>query len=549
MQIHRQFEQPQDTQSTLWASRSMLFVYGPPGSGKSTVGRLLAEALGLPFWDVDAEIESLSGMSIAEIFAQEQEHGFRRREKAVLSRLLSQEKGVFALGGGALLDMESRAQVEAAGPVVFLAAPVDTLVERLGIKADQRPLLANPQVESTGAGSMGLRARLVGLLAGRAGHYASFPLAVETAGQSSEEVAWQAQVLLGAFRVSGMGPGYDVRVQSAGLDQLGAALQLRGIRGPLALVSDANVGAIYGSRAMHALRSSGYAVQSITIPAGESHKNLQSLTHLWEAFLAAGIERGSTVLALGGGVVGDLSGFAAATFLRGVRWVAVPTSLLSMVDASLGGKTGVDLPQGKNLVGAFHPPALVLADPTTLFTLPEGELRSGMAEVVKHGLIDDPALFDLCAQGWGGFQHDWGEIVRRAMAVKVRVIRSDPYEQGWRAALNLGHTVGHAVELASGFRLRHGEAVAIGLVVEARLAERLGLAEPGLSEQIAAVLSRLGLPAKVPPRLSREVILHAMGVDKKRAGGQVRFSLPVKIGETRLGVAIEDLDSIFDVIN
>jgi 3-dehydroquinate synthetase len=209
-----------------------------------------------------------------------------------------------------------------------------------------------------------------------------------------------------------------------------------------------------------------------------------------------------------------------------------------MVDASLGGKTGIDLPEGKNLAGAFHPPALVLADPMVLESLPAAELRSGMAEVVKHGLIGDPRLFEMCKMGMPGSRDEWDELVRRAAAVKLRVIEADPYEHGRRAALNLGHTIGHGLEAASGYALRHGEAVAIGLVLEARLAERLGLAKAGLAEEVAGVLSLLGLPTRVPPGLDRDAVLRAMGLDKKRAGGVVRFSLPARVGEVRTGVEV-----------
>jgi len=247
------------------------------------------------------------------------------------------------------------------------------------------------------------------------------------------------------------------------------------------------------------------------------------------------------VLALGGGVVGDLTGFAAATWLRGVRWVGLPTTLLAMADSSLGGKTGADLPQGKNLIGAFHPPALVLADTETLATLPDEEFRAGLAEVVKHGLLADPELFDLCAEGFDQLRADVaGEFVSRAMSVKIRTIQQDPYEKGIRAALNLGHTIGHGIEKASGFALRHGEAVAIGMVAEARVAERMGLAHKGLAELIVDVLKGIGLPTEIPANLDRRRVLEAIQLDKKRAGGVVRFALPIRIGEVRTGVAVEE---------
>jgi 3-dehydroquinate synthase len=265
---------------------------------------------------------------------------------------------------------------------------------------------------------------------------------------------------------------------------------------------------------------------------------------MWEQFLAAGLERRSTVLALGGGVVGDLAGFAAATYMRGVPWVNVPASLLAMADASLGGKTGADLPQGKNLVGAFHAPQMVLTDPSTLKTLPRAELRSGMAEVIKAGVIGDPALFDACAHGWEMIEADWDEIIRMAMAVKIQVIEADPYEGGLRAALNLGHTVGHAVEVVSNYQLRHGESVAIGMVAEARLAEQIGIAQLGLADAIKDACLRLDLPVEIPADLPVEEILDAMQVDKKRSGSKLKFALPVRIGEVIPGVEVSDIESL-----
>jgi len=336
-----------------------------------------------------------------------------------------------------------------------------------------------------------------------------------------------------------------VVVQPGGLDSLGDLLRQRRLAGPVVVVSDQNVAALYAGRVEKALQSRRYAVSLALIEAGEDHKTMQTISSLWEAFMAAGVERSSTIVALGGGVVSDQAGFAAATYLRGVRWVAAPTTLLGMVDASLGGKTGVDLPQGKNLVGAFHAPALVLADPQTLATLPVAELRSGMAETVKHGLLADPHLLACCAglkklDDPQELETRMPEIVRRGMAVKIQVIESDPFEQNQRAALNLGHTIGHAIELASGFRLRHGEAVAIGMVVEARLAEEMGLADAGLSETIAGLLAGLGLPTAIPTDLETDKILRAMELDKKRAGSKVRFALPVRVGEVKLDVEVDD---------
>jgi 3-dehydroquinate synthetase len=243
-------------------------------------------------------------------------------------------------------------------------------------------------------------------------------------------------------------------------------------------------------------------------------------------------------------VTGDLSGFAASTFLRGIPWVGVPTSVLAMVDSSIGGKTGCDLPEGKNLIGAFHFPGMVLSDLDTLATLPDEEVRSGLGEVVKHGVVGDRILFQLCGRGFDAVKVSLSEIIRRAMAVKIKIIEADPLERGLRATLNFGHTIGHALETASNYRLRHGEAVAIGMVAEARLAERLELADSGLSEEIEVTLNGLGLPVRIPSDLNRSDVRRAISFDKKKDKGIVRFALPVSIGEIRYGVDVKDLKMI-----
>ena len=513
-----------------------IFIYGPPGSGKSAAGRHLASALGLPFYDLDEEIEARSRATIPELFQREGEAGFRRRERRVLAKFLV-GAGVVALGGGALLNPSNRSDVEAAGRVICLSAAVDDLVERLLADVEERPLLAGD-----------LHSRLAELLEHRAAHYKSFALQVETSGLSPDATAWEAQVRLGMFHVRGMGSGYDVRVLPGGLEQIGEMLAQRRLKAPVALVADEHVAPLYGEKVLRSLQAAGLESRLALIPAGEQHKSLQTVDALWEAFLDGGLERGSTVLALGGGVTGDLAGFAAATYLRGVAWVAAPTSLLAMVDASLGGKTGADLPRGKNLVGAFHPPRLVLADPSALASLPEAELRSGLAEVVKAGVIGDEALFRLCASGWQAVMGALDRVVQRSMAVKVRLIQEDPYEKGQRAALNLGHTIGHALEAGSGYKLRHGEAVSIGMVAAARMSERLGIAQPGLAEEIAAALQGLGLPVAAPPAMDWETILQGMRVDKKRSGGALRFALPVHIGKVQVGIEVPDVDLIRSVL-
>ena len=518
----------------------IIFMYGPPGSGKTTAGRSLAQALDLAFIDLDHEITTQAGRSIPEIFEREGEIGFRLRESAALQEVCERGSAVVALGGGALLDPANRALAESTGSVVCLAASRAALQERLHKVEAIRPLLGKPSEVDH---------KLEGLLAARAEHYASFPLQVDTQALIPEQSAWQIQVELGLFRISGMGKPYDVRVWAGGLDQLGGLMKDRRLAGPLALVTDENVASLYLRRVTHSLTAAGYTVTPVILPSGEASKSLASASRLWEEFLKAGLERGSTAVALGGGMISDLVGFAAAVYLRGMPWVAVPTSLLAMIDACLGGKTAIDLPQGKNLVGAFHSPALIVADPDAIRSLPPVEMRNGLAEVLKHGLLRDPGLFAQCARGFDALQGaDWTALVRRALAVKVHYVQVDPYEQGERAALNLGHTIGHAIEQASHFQLRHGEAVAIGMLAAARLSQRAGLAQPELVEQVAAALDALGLPKSMPPMLDLEEVLERVQLDKKKLGGQVRFVLPLKVGEVRYGMPVDlDVQTLRDV--
>lgn len=301
------------------------------------------------------------------------------------------------------------------------------------------------------------------------------------------------------------------------------------------MITDSNVGALYATRALAGFPAGSAEV--FTVPAGEIHKTRETWALLTDELVARGFGRDTTIVALGGGVVGDIAGFVAATFLRGVPVVQVPTTLLAMVDASVGGKTGVDTPAGKNLVGAFHPPSLVVADPQTLATLPVTQLRTGIAEAIKHGVIADLGYFGsvvgelpmLLGPG-GGASDSLSRVVVRSIEIKAEIVLSDERERGRRKVLNFGHTIAHAVESLSGYEIGHGEAVAVGMVLESIVAERAGIADAGTSETIRSALKAAGLPVDRPTTISGEEIMVAVRTDKKVRRGQVEYALPLRVG-------------------
>ncbi len=335
---------------------------------------------------------------------------------------------------------------------------------------------------------------------------------------------------------------YPILVGAGLLRELPEQLAALGLRGRLWLISDSAVFPHYGAQIEGSLRASGYAIGSHVVPSGEASKDLATVAGCYDWMIGGNVERRDAVLALGGGVVGDLAGFVAATVLRGVAFVQLPTTLLAMVDSALGGKTGVNHPLGKNLIGAFHQPRLVLSDTDTLATLPPRELRAGWAEVIKHGVIRDAGLFDELEAAVGGVAADDGAsipklpppnppVIRRAAKVKVDVVNIDERETGERMLLNYGHTLGHAVEAAGGYgALLHGEAVAIGMDLAAQIAERMGMWSAGDVLRQRALLAAYGLPTALPPEMDPEDLLERTLRDKKVRAGRVRWILPTSIG-------------------
>lgn len=323
---------------------------------------------------------------------------------------------------------------------------------------------------------------------------------------------------------------YSVYIELGVLRQLGEFYSAYRLGSRAVIITDRTVAQLYGEQTEQSLRRSGVETLLLSVPPGEEHKNLQTAEWLYTRLLEAGVDRHATILALGGGVIGDVAGFVASTFLRGVEYVQIPTTLLAQVDSSVGGKTGVNHPLGKNLIGTFYQPRCVLIDPMVLKTLPEREVWSGLAEVIKYGLIRDPALFEVLAAHGEDFAHHpegLAEVIARCCAIKAEIVSADERERGQRKLLNFGHTVGHALEAASGYELRHGEAIAWGMLAEARLSHRkTGLRE---LERIEKLLARFPKPSL--SNMNAETVLELVRRDKKSRDGHVQFVLLRALGD------------------
>jgi shikimate kinase / 3-dehydroquinate synthase len=451
------------------------------GAGKTTTGSRVAERLGRPFVDLDAEIERRTRTTIAETFEEQGEAAFRAIEEHVAADVLARaEPHVLALGGGAVLSHATRVALSERAFTILLDVEPDVAWERA--RGAGRPLAAN-------------ETRFHTLYAERSALYEE---AADARARDDDAIVLAAA---------------GVYVHVGILELLGEHVPGDG---SIELVTDTHVAGIHGMEAQLAL--GGRRIQVHEVPVGEAAKTSMQLERLWRAF---GAGRDGIVVALGGGCTTDLAGFAAATWKRGVRWVAVPTTLVGQVDAAIGGKTAIDIPGGKNLVGAFHWPARVVSDPALLETLPEPERRNGLAEVVKTGLLAGEPLWELTEP----------EQVRRCAAYKAAVCLADPHERGARAQLNLGHTFAHALEAAAGYGLPHGEAVALGLVAALRLSGNAAAVD---------VVERVLEPR--PVRVDRERAWAALARDKKAVGGVPKLVLLEEPGRPRWGVELPEGD-------
>ncbi|MCX5113619.1 3-dehydroquinate synthase [Streptomyces sp. NBC_00378] len=518
-------------------SGPLIVLVGPMGVGKSTVGELLADRLGTGYRDTDADVVATAGKPIPEIFYDEGEEHFRELERRAVHTAVAEHTGVLSLGGGAVLDATTR-ELLAGRPVVYLSMEVEEAVKRVGLNT-ARPLLAvNP------------RRQWRELMDARRHLYTEVArVTVATDERTPEEVA---QAVLDALELpertdDPVAPGREntrmteqglIRIPiagSAGTDPyevlvgrqlLGELPHLIGDRAKRVAVLHPEALAETGEAVRQDLAAQGYEAIAIQLPNAEEAKTAEVAAYCWKALGQTGFTRTDVIVGVGGGATTDVAGFVAATWLRGVRWIAVPTTVLAMVDAAVGGKTGINTAEGKNLVGAFHPPAGVLCDLAALDSLPVNDYVSGMAEVIKAGFIADPAILDLVEADPEGARRPTGphtaELIERAIRVKAEVVSSDLKESGLREILNYGHTLAHAIEKNERYKWRHGAAVSVGMVFAAELGRLAGRLDDATADRHRAVLESVGLPLTYRgdqwPKL-----LENMKVDKKSRGDLLRF--------------------------
>ncbi|MBK7491304.1 MAG: 3-dehydroquinate synthase [Nitrosomonas sp.] len=522
-----------------------IILVGMMGAGKTTIGKALASSLDKEFVDSDHEIQERTGVKIPVIFEIEGEAGFRKRESEALLELSQKRNIILATGGGAILNPENRQLLKRSGIVIYLRASVNDLYRRTRHDKN-RPLLQ----------TQNLYARLNELYVQRDALYRETAHVIIDSGKQGVRFLVQKlinklisidfntimqgdqnnimQTITVDFTPLAEKRSYPIHIGHGILQHVDLIVSCLPQK-RVAIVSNSTIAPLYLEKLQTALEKQGVRTMPIILPDGETHKNWETLNIIFDALLKNHCERNTTILALGGGVVGDLTGFAAATYLRGVPFIQIPTTLLAQVDSSVGGKTGINHPLGKNMIGAFYQPLMVLADSATLNTLPDRELRAGLAEVIKYGLIRDPAFFDWLEQNMHRLLArdpvTLNEAIQRSCENKAEIVAADEKEKGIRALLNLGHTFGHAIENGMGYGVwLHGEAVAAGTVMAAELSRRMKLIGEADVQRIRKIFIQAGLPV-VAPEMPAEKYLELMLLDKKVESGKTRFIVLNRIGE------------------
>ena len=515
-------------------NESKVILTGFMGTGKTTVGRLLAEHLNYRFIDTDELIETRHNRSISDIFQELGEEAFRKMERSMVKELANLDRVVISTGGRLMLDPENALALSHNSRVLCLVATPDEILNR--VKSDsthKRPLLEVPDPKE----------RIVGLLQERRDDYLRFPQ-VLTDERKPTDIAKSLVEFVNTNPKSLVieNPQEDYEyIVGAGL--LPFLRQLTGVQGEVVIITDQDVRRLYGP-------SCASIGNILEIPSRPRYKSIATVQSLYSQLLDQGFDRNGTIIALGGGLVGDIAGYVAATYMRGVNFIQCPTSLIAMVDTSVGGKASIDLPEGKNLIGVYKQPAKIIADVATLQTLPQPDFASGMAEVIKHGLIAESSLLEQIERGhwarnWDRTPSYIGELQRlvaQAIQVKINIVQADPFEQGVRSVLNLGHTFAHAIEQVSDSTYRHGEAVGMGLVAAADLSVRLGFCDISLQKRIETILESVSLPTRIPSQIEPGALLQAMQNDKKKRAGQLRFILIRGIGQAFVFDQVSDQD-------
>ncbi len=524
-----------------------IFLTGLSGSGKSTVGRRVATLLNWDFVDTDDLLAERAGMPVGQALVEYGEERFRQLESKALRDAASRERVVISTGGGVVIGEANRAFLREQGLTVYLQTSIETAWQRIqehlsaaGAHA-YRPLVTGPDGQQ----------RLRNLLATRAAWYEQAPVHIATDGTTPESTA--SQVIVSALAQGQLLAADSARVSSnlrlAGMVsqaviewgsfcQFPAALQARSAQRRVFIVTDSSVGALYATATRALLEQAGLEPFLFTVPAGEGSKSLACFQQIIDWLVEHHAERSEPLVALGGGVVGDLTGYVAASYRRGVPLVQVPTTLLAQIDSSIGGKTGINHPLGKNLIGAFYQPELIFADPAILLTLPERAYREGWAEIVKTGVILDAELFAMLEERLVDLERRdadlLAQVVARCIRIKMDVVQGDERDGGLRNILNYGHTFGHALETITEYGTwLHGEAVSIGMEVAGRIAVARGLITENDLVRQRKLLQAIGLPVACPG-VDSEAILVAMQNDKKVQGGRTRWILPTRIGQAQM---------------
>lgn len=532
-----------------------IFLVGLMGSGKTTVGRLLAKKLGMRFVDSDHEIEARTGATVSWIFEIEGEDSFRRREVETIDDLTSQKGVVLATGGGAVVHPENRKNLKARGTVIYLRATVNNILQRT-MHDKSRPLLQTEnkrqKIEELARQREKFYSEVADIIidTGRPNVHAMVQTIMnQLANPDRKKNTFDRQKKrpLNRNNKNNMNTSstsahlkvdlgersYPIEIGTGLLNDV--KLLSRTIKGKrLAIITNDVVAPLYLDKLTTSLKEAGKEVISIVLPDGEQEKNWESLMKIFDFLMENKCDRKTTLIALGGGVIGDMTGYAAASFMRGVPFVQVPTTLLAEVDSSVGGKTGINHPLGKNMIGAFYQPEAVLADTSTLKTLPDKELSAGLAEVIKYGPIIDSRFFDWIERNIEKLlERDSAALayaIKRSCEIKADIVRQDEREGGLRAILNFGHTFGHAIEAGLGYgKWLHGEAVGCGMVMAADLSCRMGLLDEISRDRIRNLVEKAGLPT-VAPDLGNDRWIGLMEVDKKNVGGEIQFVLLKSMG-------------------